>query len=289
MPTSAPTDTPTAAPTPAPPVIIEIPPSELGRYEDHIANADGSIRIEYFFIPEPGEKQRDLARAQRVVDFLEELYGRRPQPIVYEMLGRIRDSSRTWTRFRPTVTVQFEFQSDGLQAHELAHLFTHMLLPTEQWWFNEGISNRADEMYTGQKTCLSPQTALALQRLRNGENVFYDYPERVEICVAHWLNVHQTGDLFFEGLKEYGLNPTRFRELLRALDRLAESGDDIGIEQIKQATYEVLGSDVSPLLELLEPGIVYDDVVRYDEDLERVGEFFERHPEYATPHVSWVD
>ncbi len=187
------------------------------------------------------------------------------------------------------MTVKFEFQSDSLQAHELAHVFTGTLLPTGQWWFNEGISNRADEMYTSNKNCHSRPTTLALQKLQNGENVFYNYPEHVEICVAHWLNVHHTGDLFFEGLKEYGMSPIKFREFLRVLNRLAESGDYIGIEQIKQASSEVLGSDVSPLLALLEPGIVYNDVVRYDEDLERVREFFEQHPEYATPHVSWVD
>ena len=279
--------------------------SDSGRY---IENADGSIRIEYFFTPRPGEKQRDLARAQRTVDFLVELFGNRPsEPIVYEMTGRIRgDESRSWTRFRPQVTVPFEFQYDPLQVHEVAHVFTYYLLPTDEWWFNEGISIQAEAIddqfnegiiggmsqYRYSNThndCLTPQVAPALARLKAGENVFVDYPARVEICEIHWLNVHNTGQLFFMGLEDYGMYGTKVQEFLGSLDRLAEGDERIGIEEIKQAAHEVLGEDISPLLDLLEPGIVFNDSVRYQEDLERVKEFFDQHPEYATPHVSWID
>ena len=280
-------------------------PSESDRY---IENAEGNIRIEYFFSPRPGEQQRDLARAQRTLDFLVELFGNRPsETIVYEMTGRIRgDEYKSWTRFRPQITVPFEFQSDTLQAHEVAHAFTHFLLPTDEEWFNEGISMQAEGIelqysegiisdmsryrYSNTRLdCLTPQVAPALARLRKGENVFVDYPERVETCKIHWLNVHNTGQLFFMGLEDYGVHGARVREFLESLDRLAEGDEHIGLEEIKQAAYEVVGKDISPLLDLLEPGIVFNGQVRYQEHLERVKEFFNSHPEYATPHVSWID
>ncbi len=204
-----------------------------------IENADASIRIEYFFAPRPGEKRRDLARAQRTVDFLVELFGNRPsEPIVYEMTGRIRgDENKTWTRFRPQVTVPFEFQSDLLQVHEVAHVFTHYLLPTGESWFDEGISIQAEAVenqfsegiigemsqyrYSNtQSDCLTPQVAPALARLKAGENVFADYPALVEICEIHWLNAHDTGQLFFMGLEEdYGMYGTKVQEFLGSLDR----------------------------------------------------------------------
>ena len=267
------------------------PSSDPDRY---IESADRSIRIEYFFEPRPGEKRRDLARAQRAVDFLVELFGIRPsEPIVYEMTGRIGGAEyKTWTKFRPKITVPFEFQSDSLQVHEVAHVFTHFLLPTDEGWFNEGISRQAEAIefqFYGNTDCRRPQVAPALARLKGGENVFVDYPEQVGACDVHWLNVHDTGELFFMGLEDYGVSGTKVRDYLESLDRLAEGDERIGLEQVKQAAYEVVRNDISPLLDLLEPGIVFNGLVRYQEHLERVKEFFNNHPEYATPHVSWID
>ena len=119
--------------------------------------------------------------------------------------------------------------------------------------------------------------------------MFIEYPLQVEGCGIHSLDVHAIGGLFFLGAEDYGIDGDNFSEFLGALASLAEGDQRIGIAEIKEAAHQVSGQDISPLLDLLEPGIVYDGLVRYQEDLERVKEFFDRHPEYATPHVSWTE
>ena len=294
---ASPAHTPTGVPVAVEPSRAPTPTSRTPppTFDDVIENADRSIRIEYFYTPGIGEKERDLEYAQRAVAFLAELFATLPPaPIVYEMTGRI-DESRSWTRFRPPVTAPFQFQDDLLQVHEVSHVFTNRLLSTDEWWFNEGISHQAENIYTDRyipnvhSTCGERYIAPTLARLSRGENVFIEYPLQVEGCGIHSLDVHAIGGLFFLGAEDYGIDGDNFSEFLGALVSLAEGDQRIGIAEIKEAAHQVSGQDISPLLDLLEPGIVYDGLVRYQEDLERVKEFFDRHPEYATPHVSWTE
>ena len=100
-----------------------------------------------------------------------------------------------------------------------------------------------------------------------------------------FIGAHGTGDLFFTGLAvDYGIDGVRIREFLKTLTRISEESRTIGVEKLKEAALEISGRDISPLIELLEPGIVCDCTPGY----ERARDFFKLYPQYATEDVSWT-
>ena len=183
-------------------------------------------------------------------------------------------------------------------------------MDTSEIWFNEGTSITAELIYLAIKNGLVNEiddfryslhaiyassdapTKRAYERLKEGHNVFIDAlndpPENFYGSIR-WLNAHDTGRLFFVGLEEYGIYGAEIRELLIALDEIAEGGKTIGVDEIKLAANGVTGGDITPLLDLLEPGIVFNSYIRYPEHLDRAHDFLEQHPQYATPNVSWID
>ena len=67
--------------------------------------------------------------------------------------------------------------------------------------------------------------------------------------------------------------------------KLVKDGRRIGTEDLRTAAMEVSGQDIDPLMDLLEPAIVFN---RYDTPGQGV-DFIERHSEYGTEETSWID
>ena len=92
--------------------------------------------------------------------------------------------------------------------------------------------------------------------------------------------------LFFYALAvDYGIDGPVVGEFVKELVRLAEVGRPIGTEDLRTAAMEVSGKDIGPLLDLLEPAIVFNGYYQDDKGIE----FIKSHPEYSTEDTSWID
>ena len=224
--------------------------------------------------------QRYMDNVSYVYNLLEErLYGNSPD----EKCVLFVENGRAVMKPDPlTIT----FPLDGrieLIANEISHYFTVKLLPTSAIWLNEGLSDvshvhQFDNAHLEDLRLPERYAAAgpAYERLKNGENIIAENPERPD--------AHSTGDRLFVGLDDYGIHGTQLREFVQTLDRMAQGDKIIGVDEIKQAALEVSGKGITPLLDLLRPGIEYNGY--YDE--ERTNQFFRDHPQFATDDVSWV-
>ena len=279
------------------------------RNENRIRNSSGNIQIEYSMAVSSAEANHDLSQTQCNVDFLTSLFGDRPsQRIVFEITNEM---GFKWAEFRPSVTVPFQFDDDRLQVHEIGHVFTHYLSPTSESWFDEGISTVAETIYEliqfGQITELSEfelssttrssfiqPSVDAYARLKERRNVFGDNLDRPDEWLLPewssplWINTHNTGILFFLGLEDYGITGGGIHEFLVAIGEIADRGRRIGVNEIKEAAKMVSGTDITPLIDLLEPGIVFNRYVLWTSQ-EDIDKFFKQNPEYMSPNVSWID
>ncbi len=138
-------------------------------------------------------------------------------------------------------------------ANEISHYFTAKLLPTSAIWLDEGLSDvshvhQFDNAHLEDLRLPERYAAAgpAYERLKNGENIIAENPERPD--------AHSTGDRLFVGLDDYGIHGTQLREFVQTLDRMAQGDKIIGVDEIKQAALEVSGKDITPLLDLLRPG-----------------------------------
>ena len=208
----------------------------------------------------------------------------------------------------------------GLALHEMAHYFTAILLRTKLLWFNEGLSDLSTAAFPGEGICVMNlerldfdeevarhgarhpgHTASILpsgyELLKAGTNIF-----RITDCETSrvvngtslppsWrciklLSAHSAGMLFFYALAvDYGIDGPVVGEFVKELVRLAKDGRHIGTEDLRTAAMEVSGNDIGPLLDLLEPAIVFNGYYQDDKGIE----FIKSHPEYSTEDTSWID
>ena len=301
-----------AKPTPSP---TEIP-------LPYVESEDGSVLIMYEVPTSQEDMERDLDRAQHLVTELVKRYGEPPggQLILKRGLhAQWGDSFITVPQASIPfdlcqTNVHFGHLQCGFAIHELGHYFTAFLLRTDQLWFNEGLSIAIQiaevdgfvdmdafdlvehvESLQGPLVKGVPQREYKMlksgtsifrfkecgaSRVENGQSVPVTWP-----CV-NGLSAHSAGFLFFYALAlDYGINGPKAGDFLRVLVKLAKDGRRIGTEDLKTAAMEVSGKDIGPLLDLLEPAIVFNG---YDLDDKGV-EFIESHPEYGTEETSWID
>ena len=311
VPTAA--STPTLVPTPTPaPTAIPHP---------HIESQDGGILIIYEVPTTQKAMELDLKDAQRLRWELAKVYGRPPYGQLVLKKGAYEPWGEMYVTV-PAHSIPFDLcerHDSGklycsLAFHELGHYFTAILLRTDELWFHEGLSQvvamaqadgvidlEAFDMVVIEEKLHARNPEVAAKdyydNLKSNKNVFKviectaqrinEAGEIVDLkwdCVD-WLSAHGAGYMFFYALaKGYGINGSRVGEFVSTLVELAEDGRRIGVDDLRNAVQEVSGKDIRPLLDLLEPAIMFNG---YD-DGNGVG-FIERHPEYSTDETSWID
>ena len=271
------------------------------------------------------EMELDLAAAQHLTQELAKIYGRLPYGKLVLKKGVYEPWGESYITVPQTsIPLDLCERDDrgnllycSFAFHELGHYFTWNLLRTDDLWFNEGLSGiagRADVLpgsaldlesfdmvaHDNWVYTRSPEDAARdnYDKLKRKKNIFKirectggkrnEEGETVTItwdCIG-WLSAHRAGYMFFYALaKDYGINGSRIGEFVRSLVELAEDGRRIGTDDLRTAALRVSGKDISPLLDLLEPAIIFNG---YGEDGRDI-DFIKRHPEYASDETSWID
>ena len=273
--------------------------------------------------------QRDMGAAKEVVDYLAGLYGRHPNN---QLVLQQDEQHEGRFRMEPYLTIPFFLWSeyrqgpDSVTVHEICHFFTHDLIgPSPQRWLDEGISGWSEDQYIagylGLDSILGSIEGKSVgyfedgyEKLKNGDNLFGKklFEERgqyemisggtwVETTGEYhpWFSAHIIGHLFFQSLAEdYEMSEVEIGDFLKELVRNAEDGRSIGVEDLMEAAYNVSGKNIRPLLQLLEPGIVFTgewgeyNGYKYGGYLGKkfmVERFLKEYPQYATERVSWID
>ena len=278
--------------------------------------------------------QRDMGAAKEVVDFLAGLYGRYPNNQL--VLQQQDEQHEGKFRMEPSLTIPFflwlEFNQGPniTTVHEISHFFSNDLFGGDgRWlymhWLDEGISGWSEDQYIagylGLDSILGSIEGKSVgyfedgyEKLKNGDNLFGKklFEERgqyemisggtwVETTGEYhpWFSAHIIGHLFFQSLAEdYEMSEVEIGDFLKELVRNAEDGRSIGVEDLIEAVEKVSGENIRPLLQLLEPGIVFSGewgeyngykYGGYKGKKFMVERFLKEYPQYATERVSWID
>ena len=289
----------------------------------HIESQGGNILIIYDEVPvTQKEMELDLKTVQSFTRELAKVYGRLPYGKMILEKGKHESHNEYFTTV-PVHSIPFGLCDTGnirnrscsTAIHELGHYFTGNLLRTDQLWFNEGLSivaahassygvidlNASDIVANDEVVyARSPEVAAKdyYSKLKSKENIF-----KIRECTAgeinedgeavtitwdciDWLSAHDIGYMFFYGLaKDYGITGFKIGEFVRVLVELAEDGRRIGTDDLRSAALEVSGKDIGPLIDLLEPGIMFNGYGIDGRDVD----FIKRHPEYSADETSWLD
>ena len=149
-------------------------------------------------------------------------------------------------------------------------------LNTSEKWLIEGMSVVSRYAVYGDidKIGLQDRSFLSYsyKNLTNDKNIFIE---------DGMLDNELIGELFYLGLQDYNVDIPEFNNTVK---EKSDNGILITENEIKDIAREVSNVDISELLELLKPGIDWNQTF----NSEGAKEYFEENPEYATEDTSWV-